>query len=272
MPSAVRDVSKWRRSLAKRWNAWVFDVSKAANRQALWCDVCKTRAISDATQALQLLLAPACGVTEELVRGYLEELRASSVLRDSAARYRAVLGEEVHAARDPVANATNLLCYVAMRLLKPTTVVETGCAAGWSSLLFLLALEHNQQGHLYTIDLPPIAGRLSMAWALPEGASVGFCVPDDLRGRWTLIRGDVREELLPLLKRLGSIDVFHHDSDHSYEHMMWEYTSVWSALSSRGILTSDDIGWNTAFWDFATAVRRPFVIHRSNLNMGAMAR
>lgn len=61
-----------------------------------------------------------------------------------------------------------------------------------------------------------------------------------------------------------------HDSDHTYEHMMWECTSAWSYLPQVGIIVSDDIGWNTAFWDFATAMHRDMVVHSSNRNFGAI--
>jgi len=161
---------------------------------------------------------------------------------------------------------------VATRLLKPSVVVETGCATGWVSALLLLALHHNHHGHLYSIDLPPVAGTLSMDWTMPDGLEAGFLVPPQLRDRWTFIRGDVRVELIPLLEKLGHVDLFFHDSDHTYVHMMWEYTSVWPYLSTGGVLVSDDIGWNTAWWDFATAVGRPIRIHRSNTNVGALSK
>ena len=74
---------------------------------------------------------------------------------------------------------------------------------------------------------------------------------------------DTRKHLAPLLQDLGQIDVFYHDSDHSFVHMMWEYTSVWPHLRAGGILLSDDIGWNRAFWDFARGVARPMVINES---------
>ena len=107
---------------------------------------------------------------------------------------------------------------------------------------------------------------------MPEDLQVGFLVPPELRGRWALTLGNVRTELIPLLERIGSVDLFCHDSDHTYIHMMWEYASVWPYLSSHGLLVSDDIGWNTAFWDFATAVDRPFTIHNSNTNFGALSK
>lgn len=96
-------------------------------------------------------------------------------------------------------------------------------------------------------------------------------VPNDLRRRWTLILGDSRLELSRLLHSLSSsVDVFFHDSEHSYHHMMWEYTSVLPWLAHGGLLISDDISFNTAFWDFCAAAEAPWVIHRRNSSLGAM--
>jgi predicted O-methyltransferase YrrM len=163
-----------------------------------------------------------------------------------------------------------LFLYILLRLLQPEKVIETGCFSGWTSTLILFALHQNNRGHLWTFDIPAQAGRLSMKMTLPSGLSPGFLVPDCLRSRWTLIIGDVRDYLLPVCHKLGTVDVFYHDSDHTYEHMMWEYTSVWPFLRAGGVLISDDIGANTAFWDFSVATGSPMVISKLNTNLGAM--
>lgn len=165
-----------------------------------------------------------------------------------------------------------LFLYLLLRFIKPDKVVETGCFSGWTSTLILFALHKNEKGHLWTIDIPAEAGLRSMSASLPPELSPGFLIPETLRQKWTLILGDTREHLVPLLQRLGTIDVFYHDSDHTYEHMMWEYTSAWPHLSSGGVLISDDIANNTAFWDFATALRRPMAILTANPNFGAISK
>lgn len=168
-----------------------------------------------------------------------------------------------------------LLLYVTARVLKPRTVVETGCFTGWDSAVLLQALDRNGgDGRLYSIDLPARDGAFSQRGAfasLPEGLRPGFLVPERLRERWTLTEGDVRRELMPLLGRLDGVDFFLHDSDHTYPHMMWEYTALLPHMRDGGIIASDDIAWNTAFWDFAAALGRRPVIHSSNANVGAIA-
>ena len=142
-------------------------------------------------------------------------------------------------------------------LLRPNTVVETGVFRGISSAFILSALSRNRRGRLYSIDLPgasyemPDGGRDTSN--LPPGEKTGFVVPESLRERWTLVLGDSKSELVPLLSKLGEIDMFLHDSEHTYECMMWEYSSAWPFIRPGGVLASDDIGWNRAFDEFVSA-------------------
>ncbi len=131
--------------------------------------------------------------------------------------------------------------YVLTRLLKPEYIVETGVSAGVSSAYILCAMEDNQKGKLYSIDLPPDT--------LLPGKTSGWIVPQYLRNRWSLHIGDSKELLEPLLDNVGGIDCFIHDSLHTYEHMTWEFRTVWKHLRSGGLLLSHDVGGNEAFFD-----------------------
>jgi predicted O-methyltransferase YrrM len=146
--------------------------------------------------------------------------------------------------------------YVAVRALRPTTVIETGVAAGLSSACILAALEKNGHGSLHSIDLPnaekaylPRLGVIPSA-LLPEGKAPGFLVPSTLRSRWTLHIGDTREELPSLIRDLQDVDIFLHDSEHTYQAMMFEYEIVWPHLSPGGLILSDEVSWNDAFPNF----------------------
>ena len=134
-------------------------------------------------------------------------------------------------------------CYGVARSLRPRTVVETGVCFGVTSACLLQALEVNRDGRLYSIDLPP----------LDENADdyVGWLVPGELRNRWTLHRGTSSRLLHPLLGRLGEIDLFVHDSSHTYRNMRMEFTRVWPTLRRGGVLISDDIEGNRAFLELA---------------------
>ena len=121
--------------------------------------------------------------------------------------------------------------YLLVRAARPSVVVETGVLYGASSANILAALARNGGGELHSIDL-----------GCPPGEpSHDFLVPPELTSRWTYIRGNVREELPPLLARLGTIDMFNHDSLHTFENMTWEYERAFDHLVPGGVLSSHDV-------------------------------
>lgn len=124
----------------------------------------------------------------------------------------------------------------------PRSVVETGVARGITSRVVLESLRSNGRGRLYSIDLPP----LSEPWYSESGSAV----PDELLPGWTYLRGSSQRLLPKTLRRLGSIDVFIHDSLHTYNHMMFELGLASCHLSDNGVMVADDIDHNTAFFDF----------------------
>lgn len=159
------------------------------------------------------------------------------------------------------------LLYVVCRTLKPKYVVETGVANGLSSYFLLEALEENNSGTLYSVDLPNTSYKISSGKEdnpiLPLGKKTGWIVPDRLRHRWSLNFGRSSEILLPLFQNLGQIDVFLHDSEHTYQNMIWEFETAWGFLRDGGVLLSDDITWNNAFTDFHKKVKGETVFFNS---------
>ena len=121
--------------------------------------------------------------------------------------------------------------YSLVRAMRPTVVVETGVCYGASSAYILEALKDNGHGVLYSIDLGNT----------PNEPPNDFFVRPALKDRWHLIIGDSRQELPRLLDRLGQIDLFHHDSLHTYEHMTWEYETAFAYLAPHGVLSSHDV-------------------------------
>jgi predicted O-methyltransferase YrrM len=140
-----------------------------------------------------------------------------------------------------------LVQYAAVRALAPELIVETGIANGVSSSYLLLALHKNGKGGLHSIGLED-------AVFLPAGQKPGWLVPSWLCHRWQVHLGDARQILPVLLAQLGSIDIFVHDSLHTYEHMSWEFRTAYAKLRPGGLLLSDDALWNNAFQDFAREV------------------
>jgi predicted O-methyltransferase YrrM len=125
------------------------------------------------------------------------------------------------------------IIYTIIRCLKPKIVVETRVANGASSTFILSALEKNNLGKLYSIDLP------SKDLLLKE--EIGWLVPQYLRHRWELIIGNSRIVLPKLLAELGHVDIFLHDSLHTLEHVLFELKKSYNYIPKGGFLIVDDI-------------------------------
>ena len=158
-----------------------------------------------------------------------------------------------------------LRLYAVLRRLRPRVAVETGVCNGVSTAFLLLALDANDAGELHSLDLPEIAGEdyePGTFWdgkggaVVPSGKEPGWMVPERLRGRWHLTLGRSQDELPGLVERLGTIDFFMHDSEHSEACMRFEFETAWAALREGGVLAADDVSANTAFADFAARERR----------------
>lgn len=159
--------------------------------------------------------------------------------------------------------------YVVCRVLKPSVVVETGVGAGISSTFILQALKDNHIGDLYSVDLPKATYTTERGeeiddsrWIPERFRESGWLIPENLRDRWQLLLGK-SEDGLPLLSRkLKRIDLFFHDSEHTYKNMLLEYQTAWHYLAKGGVLASHDVDMNNAFIDFSKTVNHEPVIIR----------
>jgi predicted O-methyltransferase YrrM len=160
-----------------------------------------------------------------------------------------------------------LFLYWLVRTLQPKTIVQTGVCNGLSSALMMLALAKNgSEGRLYAIDLPAVFDPNDSNWAIrdkvygvliPEGQSSGWMIPDAYQDRFEIAHGDAKELLPLLVDRLDSIDLFYHDSDHTYQHMMFEFHQAKRKLAKGGLIVADDISWNASLWDFSDTHQVP---------------
>lgn len=137
----------------------------------------------------------------------------------------------------------SLALYFVIRSVKPETVVETGVSDGMSSLMILKAIKDNGRGQLYSIDYPEVG--------MPRlyGKEPGWIIDNGLRTKWTLIYGKTRDKMSPLLEKLRQVDVFLHDSEHSYPNMKFEFSLALKYMHVGSILLSDDITSNSAIID-----------------------
>lgn len=146
-----------------------------------------------------------------------------------------------------------IVLYTICRITRPSIVVETGVASGYSSTGILAALTKNELGRLYSIDMPAkeYLKDDGSSWRdISRATGPGWLVPDKFKNRWSLQIGDSKQLLTELLGRLRVVDIFYHDSEHTREHMMMEFHSAWKSLTSNGWILADNINWNSAFDEF----------------------
>lgn len=160
------------------------------------------------------------------------------------------------------------MLYLFTRAIRPEIFVETGVHNGLGSAFILLGMHRNGTGILHSIDLPPTEQFILAQGnrAMPHESSSGWLIPRYVRDRHRLHIGKAQEELPRLLSELESVDVFLHDSDHSYHHMMFEMGLAWSYVNRGGWLLCDNIEANSAWTDFTAGVGgRPYTVFSFNI-------
>lgn len=179
--------------------------------------------------------------------GFLESLndKISGVPAFSGKTFQHV--RELHAYRS--------LLYLITRVVRPSVFVETGVLNGFSSAFILLAMQHNNMGKLISVDLPSRDDEILRQGTgeLPAGKQTGWIIPDSLRDRHTLRLGPAQTLLPEVLQTAKPIDIFLHDSDHRYSHMMFEMCLALHHLSPSGLIIADNIEQNAAFSDLVRA-------------------
>jgi hypothetical protein len=127
---------------------------------------------------------------------------------------------------------------------RPEAVIETGVAHGVTSRIVLEALNQNDHGHLWSIDLPyPFDRRLHV--------QTGAAVTDACRPRWSYVEGTSRDRLPPLIAEVGHVEVFIHDSLHTPRNVVFEMQQAASAMAPGGVMLVDDIKTHEGFATFA---------------------
>ena len=150
-----------------------------------------------------------------------------------------------------------ILLYFLIRKFKLFNIVETGVAAGWTSLAILRALKKNGKGFLYSSDFPYF--RLEN----PE-KYIGYLAKDESnKDNWFIdIRGD--DIALPeIVKKLdnNTIDLFHYDSDKSYSGRVNALRILSSKINSKTIIIFDDIQNNLHFKEFVKKSNKNFSVY-----------
>ena len=157
-----------------------------------------------------------------------------------------------------IRNDSRLFLYGLCKMMKPDVIVETGVAYGQSSSYILQALKENNKGILHSID------NVFRPWESLE--MIGNAIPQNLRKRWKLVTGSSVVKLEETLQSKKTIDVFLHDSLHTYKNMLFEYHTSWPFIKKNGFLISDDVSENNAFLDFYSIVNSSPILMIDNHN------
>lgn len=202
---------------------------------------------NEATNTRILNITSALGMDQNRARLLIEEARHVELLPDHP-------NGEIQLA-SPMSYEDRYTVYVITRAIAPSVVVETGVAHGVSSAYILSALRTANKGKLISIELT-------------DQLEIGHLIPHELKTRWSLITGNSLEKLPEVCRKNDSIDVFIHDSFHSYKNMRTEYDTVWPHLSPGGILCSHDILMNNCFTRFVRKHRNEIDVCIQSINFG----
>ncbi|SHG91127.1 class I SAM-dependent methyltransferase [Streptoalloteichus hindustanus] len=127
--------------------------------------------------------------------------------------------------------------YLLARAVRPEHVLETGVANGRSTWWILRALRRNGRGRLHSFDVR---------------GDVGGYLSAEERDGWDLrlLRSRSRRSWSAALASLPPLDLFVHDSHHTYGWQWLEYTGALSRLRPGSVLASDDADASYAFSAF----------------------
>ncbi len=133
--------------------------------------------------------------------------------------------------------------YAIVRAVQPDNVVETGTHLGLGSCVLAAALLRNGHGRLTTIDIDADSGHLIDApWASVIDRRVGSSLDE--------------------LATMHDVDMFLHDSLHTYEYETKELAAVGPNLRSDAILLSDNAHDSSALSHWAEQNGRRYLFFK----------
>lgn len=167
---------------------------------------------------------------EELLRGFdievSDELSRLADERVAELERRTAEHALLFPQRFAVERESARFLYLLTRTIRPELMVETGVANGASTFLVLTAMEENGVGRLVSTDITADVGSL-----LTEAERAS--------GRWDL-RVIAPDGFPAVASAVGAVDVFLHDSDHSYANVHGEVTAIWQHVRPGGFVIADD--------------------------------
>jgi len=139
--------------------------------------------------------------------------------------------------------ARRLGWYALVRAVQPDHVVETGTDLGLGSCVIAAALLRNGHGRLTTIDTDPEAGYL-------------------IGKPWENVIDNRSGNSLDILGGVTDVDMFLHDSLHTYEHESAEIVAIEPNLATGAIVLSDNAHESPACAEFAERTGRHYLFFK----------
>lgn len=169
-----------------------------------------------------------------------------------------------------------IFMYCLVRVITPNNFIETGVLHGLTSKFILSAMLRNNEGKLYSIDFPSYfesgpANNDGYNDTLPPNKEPGWVISEKENAFWILYKGSSKNQLPVVLAKQELIDLFLHDSEHTYDTMYMEMQLAWTKLKLGGFLICDNIDANTSFFDFCRKEKTmPFVFPELNTLNGVL--
>ncbi len=176
------------------------------------------------------------------VRSWIRELEDNSKLTEQLTRRlssnprRGICATEPHWSR-------RLGWYALVRAIQPDHVVETGTQLGLGSCAIAAALIQNGHGRLTTIDTDPESG---------------YLIEEPLA---SVIDRHIGSSL-DLLGKLRNVDMFLHDSLHTYDFETKEFNAIAPNLSADAIVLSDNAHQSAALSNWAEQTGRRYLFFK----------
>jgi len=177
------------------------------------------------------------------VRGFMRELDDDAELK-AHIRQATMRSDRRGLADRDVRFGRRVGWYALARALQPEHIVETGTDKGLGSCVFAAALLRNGHGRVTTVDVNPDSGYL-------------------VTGQYEDVVDRVIGDSIDVLRSgVTPVDLFLHDSWHTFEHESGELAAVAARLSHGALVLSDNAHESDALQVWAERSGRRFTFFR----------
>lgn len=132
---------------------------------------------------------------------------------------------------------------------KKINCIECGVSMGGSSVAILKGLQKNNEGVLFSNDLPYL-------WIENPLKKIGILIDEKLKEKWFLTIGDDKDNLTSMLNQIKTIDLAYYDSNKLYENRVYFFKSIYPFMNDKCTVIFDDIIDNDHFYDLSKSLKK----------------